>query len=354
MAKSSRVTLTEVARQSGTSPMAVSVVLNGARSNTRVSAATRSRILAVASELNYSANAMAQGLKRQRSNTIGVLFSWAGTTTLHSPFSMAVLDGIVAGAAAENYHILLYTEGWQNAAESSKLFSNKRSDGVILVAPLENSDVVPGFIAMNVPVVLLSSATRLPGVDFVQLDNQHGVLLALDHLHALGHARIAYVGNGHERYSIRERFDTYCDWMRQHHLPIQDNYIIKDLNADSNADRVSRIAQWLRQPNLPSAIFAVTDEIAAEVLEAARSIGLSVPEQLSVVGFDDSVVASLTVPKLTTIHYPVFEMSQYATHLLINSIENEHEDARKHEGHITVPTLVVRESTAPVRKTVMP
>ncbi len=334
--------------------MAASVVLNGARSNTRVSDVTRRRIIAVASELNYSANAMAQGLKRQRSNTIGILFSWAGPSTLHSSFSMAVLDGIVAGAATKGYRILLYTEHWEDAATSTKVFSDSQTDGVVLVAPYENSDVVPSFLAMNVPVVLLSSATTLPNMDFVHLDDRHGVFLALEHLHELGHSRIAYVGSGHQRYSIRKRYDSYCDWMSQHSLSIQDDYIIKELDDGSNTERVNRLAEWLQQPNPPTAVFTVTDDIAAEVLEAARSVGIRVPEEMSVVGFDDSVVASLAVPKLTTIHYPVFEMSQQATHLLIESMERKREGIQKHEGHIISPTLVVRESTAPVRKTDMP
>ena len=119
MPKTGRVTLSEIARRADTNTMAVSVVLNGSQSNTRVSEAVRKRIQEIAAELNYSPNAMAQGLKRQRTNTIGVLFSWAGTHAIHSLFSMEVLDGMVAGAAASGYHILIFTDGWQNAALSS-------------------------------------------------------------------------------------------------------------------------------------------------------------------------------------------------------------------------------------------
>ena len=114
--KNGKVTLGEIARQVGTSTMTVSAVLNGSRSNTRVADETRKRIEKLAAELNYSPNAMARGLRRQRTDTIGVLFTWAGSRTIHNLYSMAILDGIVAGAATAGYHVLLYTQRWQSAA----------------------------------------------------------------------------------------------------------------------------------------------------------------------------------------------------------------------------------------------
>ncbi len=300
MAVSTKITLTEVARQAGTSPMAVSVVLNGARSNTRVSDATRRRIIKVASDLNYSPNAMAQGLKRQRTNTIGVLFNWAGPTVIHDPFSMAMLDGIGAGSALAGYHVLLYTKAWQNAAVSSHLFSDRRTDGVIVIAPEESSDVVPGFVAMGIPMVLLSSATNVPGVHYVKTDNHFGVSLALNYLWDLGHRRIAYAGQGHTRVSMRERYEEYLGWMARHDLPIPEGYIVEDLDLRRDTGNVNRLTELLKLPVRPTAVFSATDDLAVDVLEAARAIDIAVPEQLSVIGFDDVLIASLTVPKLTT------------------------------------------------------
>ncbi len=127
-----RITLSDIARRAETSAMAVSVALNGARSNTRVSDATRRRTTEIAAHLNYSPNAMAQGLKRRRTRTVGVLFNWAGSHAIHDLYSAAALDGVVKGAAG--YHVLLYTTSWKNAAESSASFSDRRTDGVIVVA----------------------------------------------------------------------------------------------------------------------------------------------------------------------------------------------------------------------------
>ena len=344
---SNKVTLAEVARQAGTSPMAVSVTLNGARSNTRVSSATRQRIMAVAADLNYSPNAVAQGLKRRYTSTIGVLFNWAGPTTVHDLFSTALLDGIVAGAATAGYHILLYTRSWRDAATSSPMFSDRRTDGVIVVAPEEASDVVPSLTALGVPTVLLSAATDVPGVHFVKTDNSLGVSLALDHLWDLGHRQIAFASQGRTRYSMRERSLAYHAWMARHGLPIPDGYVLEDLDSNHEPINMARLEKLLRHPKRPTAVFAATDDLAVDVLEAARIVGLGVPGRLSVVGFDDVLVASLTVPKLTTVRQPLHEMGRRAAHLLIANIKGEEETTAGPTSHVTVPELIVRDSTAP-------
>ena len=341
-----KVTLAEVARQAGTSPMAVSVTLNGARSNTRVSSATRQRIMEVAAGLNYSPNAMAQGLKRQYTSTIGVLFNWAGPTTVRDLFSTALLDGIVDGAAVAGYHVLLYTKPWRDAATSSPMFSDRRTDGVIVVSPAEASDVIPSLTGLGVPTVLLSSATDVPGVHFVKTDNFLGVSLALDHLRDLGHRRIAFAGQGRTRYTMRERHAAYRAWMARHGFPVPDGYALEDLDRNHEADNVARLTELLSLPERPTAVFATTDDLAVDVLEAARLAGLAVPEQLSVVGFDDVLVASLTVPKLTTIRQPLHEMGRQAAQLLIASIKGKEETTTGPTGHVTVPELIVRASTS--------
>jgi LacI family transcriptional regulator len=345
MAGSGRITLSDIARRADTSPMAVSVVLNGARSNTRVADTTRRRILDAAAELKYTPNALARGLKRQRTNTLGVLFNWAGSRTIHDLYSVAVLDGVVDGAATAGYHILLYTQRWHSAAASSATFADRRADGVIVVAPQEQSDVVPGLVALGLPVALVSSATDVAQVPYVSIDNRKAVALAMEHLRGLGHARIAYAGYGRDRYSMRERHDAYRSWMAQHELPVPDAYVLADLLPGQSDSNVGILRDLLCLPQRPTAIFAANDDLAAEVLEAARSAAIAVPEQLSVIGFDDVLVASLTVPKLTTIRQPLYEMGQQAARLLIESIEGRR-DASVSSAHTIEPELIARASTA--------
>lgn len=249
MASSKRTTLSDIARRAETSTMAVSVVLNGARSNTRVSDATRRRITEIASHLNYSPNAMAQGLKRQQTKTLGVLFTWAGSRAIHNLYSVAVLDGMVGAAAEAGYHVLLYTTPWESVAESSAIFSDRRTDGIILVAPRESWDVVPGLVDMGVPVVVLSSITQVPGVPYVAIDNRTGVRLALDHLKSLGHTRIAFVGQGLDRTSMRERYETYQEWLSEQGLPFVEEYVLNvhgSWNPQSDVPRQAALLSTLR------------------------------------------------------------------------------------------------------------
>ncbi len=223
---SGRVTLSEIAKRASTNTMAVSVVLNGARSNTRVSEETRLRIREIAAELNYFPNALAQGLKRQRADTIGVLFNWAGPHTLNNLFSVALLDGIVAGAAAAGNRVLLYTEPWVSASASAAAFSDNRADGVIVVAPRDHSDVISGLAGLGVPITLLSSATDIAGVPYVNGDNWRGISLALDHLASLGHARIAYVSQSLQRYNMRTRHASFCRWLSERGLALPEDYVV--------------------------------------------------------------------------------------------------------------------------------
>ncbi len=347
-----RVTLSEIAKRAKTNTTAVSVVLNGARSNTRVSEETRGRIREIAAELNYSPNALAQGLKRQRANTIGVLFNWAGAYTLNNLFSVAILDGVVAGAASAGYRVLLYTEAWHTAETSAAAFSDSRADGVIVVAPGDHSDVISGLTNAGVPVALLSSVTDLPSVPYSNGDNRQGVALALEHLTSLGHTRIAYISHCLDRYNMRDRCGRFREWMSAHGLKLPDDYVLSLHRMEGAGTNRTQIDALLRLPEPPTAILASNDDIATEVLDAARHAGIVVPDQLSVVGFDDVLIASLTVPKLTTIRQPLFEMGQQAVLLLAARIEAgiEAKGGLSLDGpaasYIGAPELIIRASTS--------
>jgi LacI family transcriptional regulator len=345
MAVGGKVTLSEIARRADTSTMAVSVVLNGARSNTRVSETTRHRILSIAAELNYSPNAMAQGLKRQRAQTVGVLFSWAGSRAVHDLYSATVLDGIMNAAGGAGYHVLLYSQPWRGVAESGALFTDRRADGVIVVAPRDDSDVTPGLIGLGLKIALLSSVTDVTGVPSVNIDNRAGIRLALDHLKELGHERIAYAGHAANRYSMRERYEAYRDWMAENGFACPDDYVITGLNRPDAEDNRGDWERLFRHPNCPTAICATNDDVAVRILEVARANGISVPDQLSVTGFDDILVASLTVPKLTTVRQPLFDMGRHVAQLLIASVEGRADETPTQV--IVPPELIRRDSTAP-------
>src|SRR5207237_201867 len=146
-------------------------------------------------------------------------------------YSAAILDGIVDAAGAAGYHVLLFTQSWQSAAKSSRAFSDRRTDGIVVVAPLERGDVVPGLVALGLPVTVRSSSTDVTGVPFIAIDNRTGIRLSLSHLRELGHTRIAFAGLGRERVSMRERHDAYLEWMTGQGLPLTDDYVLNDFHS---------------------------------------------------------------------------------------------------------------------------
>lgn len=340
--------LRQVAARAGVSVSAASAVLNAPQATTRVSEDTRRRILGVAAELNYTPNAVARGLKRRRTQTVGVLFGWSGQRALHNQYSVALLDGMVEGAGDADYHVLLYTKRWQNAAASAAAFADQRTDGMVVIALPDNSDAVPTLAAQGMPVVVVSSVPGMPGVPYVTTDNRAGAALALEHLHSLGHVRIAYATTERNRHSLRLRHDAYRAWMAERGLPVPDGFVLDGLSpaatpGDNFTERVTALLH-LPADRRPTALFTATDDLASRLLDAARGAGVSVPGDLSVVGFDDVLVASLTTPKLTTVRQPLFEIGRLAACLLVRLIEGE---ALAETAHVFAPELIVRESTAP-------
>jgi LacI family transcriptional regulator len=340
--------LRQVAARAGVSVSAASAVLNAPQANTRISEETRRRILGVAAELNYTPNAVARGLKQRRTQTVGVLFGWSGQRALRSQYSVSMLDGVVEGAGDSGYHVLLYTKRWHDAAAAAAAFADQRTDGVVVVAPPDDPDSVPTLIAGGRPVVVVSSVPGLPDVPYVTIDNREGAAIALEHLRSLGHTRIAYATTARNRHSLRLRYDAYRSWMAERGLAVPDAHVLDALPASDGTpdDLPRRVAALMRLPagERPTALFAATDDLAARILDALRGAGFAAPGDLSVVGFDDVPVASLTTPKLTTVHQPLFEMGRLAARLLVARIEGR-EEATGGPAHVLNPQLVVREST---------
>jgi Transcriptional regulators len=343
-------TLTDVARAAGVSPYTVSVVLNGARSNTRVSEATRARILESAAALRYHPNAMARSLVKRRASAIGVLFSVVESTeALANPYASGLLQGIVTRAAHRGYDVLLYNERWQDAAHSAARYRDRRTDGVIVVAPLTDTDIVPGLALLDIPLVAVSAASVAcpPGTANVDVDNALGVRLAVEHLLAGGHRRIAHLMGNENVASVPLRRQAFLDVMAEAGLSVPEAYVVPcTYDATTVGEALDHL---LRRPEPPTALLAGNDNIAIAALNYARENNLSVPEELSVVGFDDIPAASQVTPRLTTVHQPLHEIGGAAADTLIDRIEGA-ADAPAPAGdgsRYLEPSLVIRESTGP-------
>jgi DNA-binding LacI/PurR family transcriptional regulator len=333
-------TIHDVAKECGVSITTVSLVLNN--STRPVNIETRKRVQAAARRLNYHPSAVARGLVQRRMYSLGVYFCTVEESIVTNAYASGVLQGVFQEGTRREYDVHLFTTPWKNAETSAARFRDRRTDGTLVIAPTRDSDIVERLHGLGLPLVVVSAPTTVPGVPYVDVDDAEGGRIAARHLLSLGHQRIAHLAGDENQSSVRQRRDAFLTTLAEAGMILPPEYLPPGtFNIDGRYENACRI---LDLPNRPTAIFATNDDIAFAVLRAARERGISVPEQLSVIGFDDYPAASLTFPALTTIHHPLRSIGARATQLLIERVEGTPITELR---HIFTPELVVRDTTAP-------
>jgi len=334
-------TIYDVARESGFSLATVSNVLNdGPRP---VKPETRQRILATMRRLNYHPSAVARGLARQRTSTIGILFGVVEpAAVILNAYSAAVLQGVLTAAASTGYNVAHYTAPWIDAKHSLANFRDRRSDGLIVVAPTTDSDLIPALLSIDLPLVAISWPPDREAVTVVDADDRIGARQAVRHLVELGHRRVAHLTGHANLMSALIRRDVCLEVLQEAGIVTPAEYVLPgEYSTESGYANGRRL---LDLPEPPTAIFAGNDEIAVGVVEAARERGVRIPEDLSLVGYDDRPLSSVMSPRLTTIHQPFVEIGDLAVRLVIERVEDRE---LAPVCHLLTPHLVVRESTGP-------
>ncbi|HKS99479.1 MAG TPA: LacI family DNA-binding transcriptional regulator [Rugosimonospora sp.] len=335
MEPSSRVTIRDVAAHAGVSVATVSKVINGRYG---VSAATYARVQAVIKEMGYEASLVAQSLRNHRTNVIGILVADL------EPFSTELLKGAADAIRGTGFELVVYSAGgrtsdhvgWERRYLSR--LSGTLIDGAVLVTPT----VVD--VRYGAPVVAVDPHTGPSDLPTIDSDNLRGARFAVDHLLELGHRRIAMLTGRPDLQSAQLREHGYRQALIAAGVPVDEELI--QVGAYDPAVSAAAARQLLTAPARPTALFAANDLTAIATVEVARDLGLRVPEDLSVVGFDNIPDSALNTPPLTTVDQPIHEMGQRAVNLLISLIRGEPLDAT----HITLATrLVVRHSTRPVQ-----
>lgn len=335
-------TLTDVAAHAGVSKVTASVVLNGSKSGTRVSPATRQRILDSAAALRYHPNAVARGLARGRMNLLSVLFGRVTGSVVFNPYASLVLKGVLDSLSGTPFDVVLSSRPWKAADVSAAPFRDGRTDGVIVVSPFTDSDMVSGLAALDVPLVVVSWTPQGNAVPYVDVDNARGAALAVKHLIELGHTRIAHLGGDENYASAPLRREAYRAALAAHGIETRPRYILPGSYTGSRA--AEGMLTLLALPEPPTAVFAANDAIAKLAMEAAKEAGVRVPDQLSIVGFNDTGYGEMIDPPLTTIHEPLQEMGAAAARLLVDMLEGR---PSAPGPFLLEPSLVVRGSTAP-------
>lgn len=326
-------TIYDVSRLSGVSTATISRAFSEPE---KVREGTRRKVYEAAAALHYSPNAIARAMARQRTDKIAFLICKKGATILDE-FYASICEGIMRETNGSDYLLLISTaEDWSQASATAQ---SKQVEGVILGGDAQ-AELVSEFQSKNVAVVLVNN--RMAGFDLpcVVSDERGGVRQAVEHLMERGHRRIGMLAGRLAPYITSQRYSAFLEVMADHGLPVRDEDIKM---CDLDIRDATRAAQeLLDRPDRPSAIFAANDIIAAATVKAAARLHLRVPEDLAVVGYDDSTACALTEPELTSVHIDCRQMGQLCVERLKAVLCGE-----EHVPRLTVvPTrLVVRRSS---------
>lgn len=305
----SGATIYEVARLAGVSIKTVSRVMNGEQ---KVSAETRRRVIAAVKDLDYRPNVLARALAGSRSYLVGLYFD---NPSLE--YVSRVERGAMAACRQAGFHLVveeLRGSGPSVAERVRQLQAAIAMDGVVLTPPLcDRADLLEALEAGGVPYVRIAPALHLERGDYIYLDDRRAAQEMTAYLQALGHRRIAFIAGPADHLAAVQRRDGYLDAMRA--AGLLDHVRLAEGAFTFRSGLIA--AAKLLETERPTAIFAANDDMALGVIMAAHQLHISVPAELSVVGFDDSPSAQVVWPQLTTVRQPVTEMGQAAVELLI-------------------------------------
>jgi DNA-binding LacI/PurR family transcriptional regulator len=328
-----KVTLRGVAERVGLSPGTISAVLNNAPSARAIPEHTRERIRAAAQELNYRPNFLARSLRKKRTYTVGLIIEEIGDA-----YGSMVISGVEAYLRQHNYFFLTVIHRHDAALlrGHSQLLLERGVEGFITV-----DTSLPD--ALPLPTVSVAGHRKLHGVTNIVLDQERGARVALEHLLALGHREIAFMKGQPFSSDSEDRWSAVRKVAQELGLEMDTDLIVK-LETDDPSPQVGYpyAKQLLARRKPFTALFAYNDISAIGAIRAFQEESLCVPQDISVVGFDDIPWAAYHTPSLTTVRQPLARMGQIAAETLIQMIESEDE----HSSEIAIePTLVVREST---------
>ncbi len=326
----------DVAARAGVSIASVSRVLNGSKP---VTDHTRDRVLAAVHDLNYSIDQRARSLRRQRSGTLGLILA-----EVRNPFFTQVIHSIEDVAYQSNNSLFLCNSDENPERERFylELMQAQRIDGIILLPVTSSGDALSPLLRHDVPVVCLDRRVDDVDLDSVLVDNVAGAMMAVEHLVVLGHRRIGYIGGRLVTPGI-ERLEGFRRGLTAYGLGEHPELIRQGDSMQESGYRET--LALLALDVVPSAIFAINNPMSLGVMAAIKERGLRIPQDISVIGFDDAPWSGLLNPPLTTIAQPTDALGTAAARLLLERIEGGDNGAVQHI--VMMPHLIKRASTGP-------
>jgi DNA-binding LacI/PurR family transcriptional regulator len=335
-----RPTSHDVARIAGVSRTTVSLVLNGAK-DVRIREATRQRVFAAAEQLNYHPNISGRRLASGKSYTLGLVLRQNPDQVFADMFLLKVLLGVEHASEQANFRVLLKPLAPDNPDGYTGLIHENHVDGIILSGPRQDDLAILRVHQQGFPVILMG---QLPGCDipFVDVDAIAGARTATQHLIDLGHTRIAIITNAPLEYtSAQQRLEGY----RQAHRDtgIEPNDTLVAIGGYTPASGYIAMTHLLSISPRPTAVFIASDVVAMGAVQAAKLAGLSIPEDLAIVGFDDVPLSEYYDPPLTTIRLPAYELGQAVAEQLSKLVAGQ---PLEQQGLLLGTELIVRSSSS--------
>jgi DNA-binding LacI/PurR family transcriptional regulator len=337
--RSSVPTMRDIAKVAGVSQSTVSRVLNDAPTRVPIAADTRERVMVAARELGYRPNPHARSLRGASTMLIGAV-----VRDFSDPFFATVIEALAVQAMARDYNIVLgHAHGRVDEGIAlTSVLETRHTDAIVMLGDMQDQPrLLDDLRHSGVPVVATWQGTSPLEFPTVDVDERAGIVAGLEHLIGLGHERIAFV-SGRLPGDNWQRRDAFKEFMHAKFGGVPDAYIRSVDNSLAGGESALRALFELEDP--PTAAMTSTDLVAVGVLHAAYSLGRSVPDELSVVGFDDLLLAAHTVPALTTLRMPIAEIVNESVEVAI-ALARDPSLSRAPRTTVFKPTLVVRQST---------
>ncbi|HEY9161266.1 MAG TPA: LacI family DNA-binding transcriptional regulator [Desulfomonilia bacterium] len=328
-------TIKDIARRLDISYATVSRALNGRYG---VHPKTKENILKMAQEMNYHPNAIARGLVKQHTETIGLVIP-----DITNPFFPEVARGIEDRAEEQGYSVFLCNTNWEQEREARylSLLREKRVDGIILAPVSDKSPLDWKFDDRALPLVFVSEVRRGMGKSYVAIDNIHGGYIATRYLINKGYKRIGFFGAAEDELTSEERYQGYARALKEAGLREYKKFVRFGDYGSNTGNRL--ITDMIRKKDYPDAVFAVNDLFALSVMQGILGSGLRIPGDIAVIGFDDIPLASFPEIMLTTVAQPKYQMGRIAADLLLEQIQEKPGAAKK---EVILETELIERGTA--------
>lgn len=333
------VTIKDIAKIANVSYATVSRALSG---HSEVSEKTRTKVKNIAQELGYKPNALARGLVTKSSKTFGFVLP-----DITNPFFPDIAQGIDDCANANDYQLFLCNSNWEFEREKKQLeaLCRNRVDGIIIHSVAEDLSVIHDIIPSDIPIVFCGMKPQAENSNYVMLDDYNAGALAAEYIIGLGHRRISFVAGDYEGDDLRSSRQQGCfDTIKKSGNHIPDDYI--KIGSWKQKSGYNLMTELLSENQAPTAVIAGNDIIALGVIQAIEEFGLNVPEDISVIGFDDIIYSSLYKINLTTIYQPKYRIGELCVEVLLELIKNPNKNIHK----ILQPKVIERLTCRPYKE----